>query len=347
MNDTDHTLHPIGDVARRTGLSVSAIRFYSDEGLVPPTDETDGGHRLYDLEAIARFEFIRTLRDLDTGLDQIRRVLTGVVSLRDLLAEHLDVVESRAREMQSRRAVLRALVRGDSSAPHAKLLQRLVAMSDADRQRVIDDFLESVSEGLPEYAVRKLRDAHPRLADDPSPDQLDAWISLAELLQDDTFRERTRVYLRETYATEVGEKMAAEPVQDFIDSAGTDLMPKLNAAWEAQLAPTDSHVLLLVDAFVAQSAAAAGVIADDDLRRRLARAYEEVDALTAQALSHEEYRATEGRYLELVAVINGQPHPEADLTRAASSGAGQSSRLAIFGRWLSEAILGTIGRTST
>lgn len=346
MNNTDHTLHPIGDVARRTGLSVSAIRFYSDEGLVPPTDETDGGHRLYDLEAVARFEFIRTLRDLDTGLDQIRRVLTGVVSLRDLLAEHLDVVENRAREMQSRRAVLRALVRSDSSAQRAKVLQRLVAMSDAERQRVIDDFLESVSDGLPPYAVRKLRDAHPRLAEDPSPEQLDAWISLAELLQDDAFREQTRAYLRETYATEVGEKMAAEPVQEFIDSAGADLMPKLNAAWEAQLAPIDPHVLLLVDEFVTQSAAAAGVVADDDLRRRLARVYAEVEALTTQALSHEEYRATEGRYLALVAVINDQPHPETDLARATSSEADQQSRLASFGGWLAEAILGTIGRTS-
>ena len=30
-------LYSIGDVARRTGLSVSAIRFYADEGIVTPT----------------------------------------------------------------------------------------------------------------------------------------------------------------------------------------------------------------------------------------------------------------------------------------------------------------------
>lgn len=116
MNSTEHTLHLFGDVVRRTGLSVSAIRDYSDVRLVRPSDETDSGHRLYDPDTIARFEFIRTLRDLDTGLDQIRRVLTGVVSLSDLLAEHLDVVEHHARELQSKRAVLRALVRGDSTS---------------------------------------------------------------------------------------------------------------------------------------------------------------------------------------------------------------------------------------
>lgn len=343
MNDTDNTLHLIGDVARRTGLSVSAIRYYSDEGLVHPTDETDGGHRLYDLDAIARFEFIRTLRDLDTGLDQIRRVLTGVVSLREVLAEHLHVVEDRASELQAKRAVLRALVRKESTTERANLLQRLVTLSDAERQRLIDDFLESVSADLPDYAVEKIRAAHPRLAEDPSAEQLDAWISLSELLQDEQYREQTRVYLRETYANEIGEKMSGAPVQEFISSAGEDLMPKLGAAREAGLAPDDPHVILLADQLVQQSATAAGVIADDDLRKRLASVYSKVDTLTSQALQHEGYRATEGRYLELVAVINNQPLPDAQLTRAAGQADAESGLdLGTFGRWLSEAIVGTI-----
>lgn len=342
MNTTEHSLHPIGDVARRTGLSVSAIRYYSDEGLVRPTDESDGGHRLYDLDAIARFDFIRTLRDLDTGLDQIRRVLTGVVSLRDLLAEHLDVVEGRARDLQQKRAVLRALVREESTSERAGLLQRLVTMPDADRQGLVDDFLDSVSADLPDHAVEKIRAAHPRLPEDPSPEQLDAWISLSELLGDEQYREETRAYLRETYANDVGKRMAAPPVQDFIGSAGADLMPKLGAAREAGLAPHDPHVILLADDFVQRSAAAAGVIADDDLRKRLATVYGRLDALTSEALQHAGYRSTEGRYLELVAVINGRPAPDAELARAAEQKAG-GSELHDFGRWLSAAILATIG----
>lgn len=343
MNDTQHSLHLIGDVARRTGLSVSAIRYYSDEGLVMPTDETDGGHRLYDLDAIARFEFIRTLRDLDTGLEQIRRVLTGVVSLRDLLAEHLDVVEGRAKELQAKRAVLRALVRKDSTAERAKLLQRLVTMSDAERQRLVDDFLESVSAGLPDAAIEKIRDAHPRLADDPSPEQLDAWISLSELLKDEKYREETRVYLRDTYATEVGRRMSAPAVQEFITSAGSDVMAKLGAARGAGLASEDPRVIQLADQFVQQTATAVGVTADDDLRTRLANVYSRMDEITSEALQHEGYRATEGRYLELVAIINDQPDHGAELARAAGSeGTDQEPGLRRFGQWLSEAIVGTI-----
>ncbi len=341
MNDTEHTLHLIGDVARRTGLSVSAIRYYSDEGLVRPSGETDGGHRLYDLDAIARFEFIRTLRDLDTGLDQIRRVLTGVVSLGDLIVEHLDVVEHRTTELQSKRAVLRALVRGDSTSERARLLQRLVTMSDEERQRLIDDFLDSVSADLPSHAAEKIRAAHPRLSEDPSPQQLDAWISLSELLRDEQYRDETRAYLRETYATEIGTKMSALPVQEFIASAGADLMPRLFAAREAGLAPDDARVIVLTDQFIEQSATAADVAPDDDLRRRLATVYSQVDTLTTEALQHEGYRATEGRYLELVAIINDQPHPDAQLIGTADD-AEPGHDLGRFGRWFSEAILATI-----
>jgi len=66
-------LYPIGDVARRTGLNVSAVRFYADEGIVPPSGFSEGGFRLYDVTAIARLELVRTLRDLGVCSTNVRR----------------------------------------------------------------------------------------------------------------------------------------------------------------------------------------------------------------------------------------------------------------------------------
>ena len=40
----------IGQLARRTGLSVKTIRWYSDQGLVPPAGRTASGYRLANLE---------------------------------------------------------------------------------------------------------------------------------------------------------------------------------------------------------------------------------------------------------------------------------------------------------
>jgi DNA-binding transcriptional MerR regulator len=53
----------IGELSRRTGLSVKTIRYYSDEGLVTPSDRTEAGYRIYSDADLVRLDVIRTLRD--------------------------------------------------------------------------------------------------------------------------------------------------------------------------------------------------------------------------------------------------------------------------------------------
>ncbi|WKU05434.1 MerR family transcriptional regulator [Micromonospora sp. HUAS LYJ1] len=50
----------IGEVARRTGLSVSAIRFHADEGVVAPAGYTGAGYRCYDARGVAALEPVGT-----------------------------------------------------------------------------------------------------------------------------------------------------------------------------------------------------------------------------------------------------------------------------------------------
>jgi hypothetical protein len=71
-NDDDLRL-TIGQLARRTGLSVKTIRWYSDQGLVPPAGRTAAGYRLSGVEALARLELVRTLRRLGIDLRTIER----------------------------------------------------------------------------------------------------------------------------------------------------------------------------------------------------------------------------------------------------------------------------------
>jgi hypothetical protein len=61
-------LYPIGDLARRTGLAVRTIRFYSDCGIVAPAGRSPAGYRLYGVDAVARLDLVRTLRDLGVDL---------------------------------------------------------------------------------------------------------------------------------------------------------------------------------------------------------------------------------------------------------------------------------------
>ena len=74
--------YTIGDLARRTGVRVKTIRFWSDRGIVPPTDRGPSGHRQLAPDAVARVELVRTLRDLGVDLATVRRVLAGEVPFR-------------------------------------------------------------------------------------------------------------------------------------------------------------------------------------------------------------------------------------------------------------------------
>lgn len=65
----------IGAVSRLTGLSVSAIRYYEDEGLIQPVTRTDAGYRLYEADTVARLNFIRRAKALGLRLADIADVL--------------------------------------------------------------------------------------------------------------------------------------------------------------------------------------------------------------------------------------------------------------------------------
>ena len=72
MSDGD--LLSIGDVAERTGVSVSALRFYEAEGMVAPT-RSAGGQRRFPRDALRRIAFIRVAQRVGLTLDEIRAAL--------------------------------------------------------------------------------------------------------------------------------------------------------------------------------------------------------------------------------------------------------------------------------
>ena len=64
----------IGEVAARTGLAVSAIRFYEDVGLVAP-QRNDAGHRRFARSSIRRLSFVLFAQRLGYQLDEIKAQL--------------------------------------------------------------------------------------------------------------------------------------------------------------------------------------------------------------------------------------------------------------------------------
>lgn len=71
------SLISIGQVAKRTGTQVSAIRFYADEKLIPSV-RADNGHRLFPRSVIRRVSFILIAQNLGYTLKEIRAVLESL-----------------------------------------------------------------------------------------------------------------------------------------------------------------------------------------------------------------------------------------------------------------------------
>jgi len=70
-------LIPIGEMARRTGLSVSAIRFYEGKGLIEPV-RTEGNQRRFLRSDIRRVSFILIAQQLGLALGDIQELMASL-----------------------------------------------------------------------------------------------------------------------------------------------------------------------------------------------------------------------------------------------------------------------------
>lgn len=77
MPHSPQDMLPIGHISKRTGLAVSAIRFYEAKGLIRAT-RTASGQRRFARAAIRRLSFIRIAQGLGFSLPEIRVVLDSL-----------------------------------------------------------------------------------------------------------------------------------------------------------------------------------------------------------------------------------------------------------------------------
>ncbi|WP_211658929.1 MerR family transcriptional regulator [Phytoactinopolyspora halophila] len=299
MNAGDTWL-TIGELARRTGLPVKTIRYYADIGLVPPTDRSPGGYRQYDATAVARLDFVRTLRELDVDLASIQAVLDRTLSLSDLAARHAAALDAQMRIVRTQRSVMRAVAQmGIDDEKELVVMNKLAQLSAAERQRIIDEYWDEVFDGLdvdPEVAS-KMRSVQIELPDEPSQEQIDAWIELAELVRDPDYRQRSREMARIAHdARSSGEQVApsAAEQRELFARMTSVVQPLREAGVEPESERAQRAIGELAEAF----AAARGTADDTEFRAQLA---DEISTFSDRRVQ---------RFWELVGVVNGWPAHE-------------------------------------
>ncbi|MFC0627112.1 TIGR03086 family metal-binding protein [Kribbella deserti] len=296
MRVGDDTLWSIGEIARRTGLSVKLIRHWSDCGIVSPAERTEAGYRRYGTEALARLQLARTLRELGLGLVEIREVLDREHTLAEVAAVQVDALEAQIRTLRSQQAVLRSVLSRDATTEGILSMTELVRMSAAERRKIIADF---VTEALAELDVptyrRGLLAATPELPADPTDEQVDAWIELGELVQDPALRNglrRMAQYAAEHHPGEHDDAVLAEARQ-----VTDDWLASVNAAMAEGIAADSPAADPIVTAIVAAWIPTQPTAVTDDLQGRKLL-LEQLEVAADQKVE---------RYWQLLCVINGWP----------------------------------------
>ena len=99
-------LLPIGELARRTGLAVSAIRFYEDKGLLQAM-RTMGNQRRFLRSDIRRLSFILIAQKLGLGLAEIEAQLAKLPQGRTpTITDWQNISRSLRKEIDTRIALL-------------------------------------------------------------------------------------------------------------------------------------------------------------------------------------------------------------------------------------------------
>ncbi|PXX41677.1 MerR family transcriptional regulator [Undibacterium pigrum] len=102
----------IGELAKRSGLTVRALHHYDKIGLLCPTVRADNTYRLYDDKDVLRLYRIQALRRLQLSLEEIRLILDdGSVSMDDIVRQQISLMEKQASEALSLRDHLLSLSR--------------------------------------------------------------------------------------------------------------------------------------------------------------------------------------------------------------------------------------------
>jgi DNA-binding transcriptional MerR regulator len=282
MNDNGD-LYGIGALARRTGVSVRTIRFWCDSGVVPATVRSAAGHRLYDARALARVELVATLRKLGLGLGDIRAVLEERRSVAEVAALHVRALDKEIRALRLQRAVLSMVATRGATTEDIEMIDEMARLSASERQRLVDEFIaESFGNVTDSSGIgERMRKVTSALPDEPTPEQLHAWVEVARLVQNPSFRARVREM------AVAGAREASEQAHDREEGKAfaASVREHAGAALEAGVDPASSE-------------------AEEVIRRLLPDAGPAKRAETARQLATFTDARVE-RYWQLVAVING------------------------------------------
>ncbi|MFC7329173.1 MerR family transcriptional regulator [Marinactinospora rubrisoli] len=154
MHEHGGPVWKVGELARRTGLTVRTLHHYEQIGLLRPAARTAAGHRVYDEADVRRIYQVVALRELGLPLDAIGPLLAGETDIAEQLAEHLARVEWQLARLRSLHLRLATLVASTASTGTTRPSELLDLIEEVVRmQDVISNYFSE--EQLAQLEVRR------------------------------------------------------------------------------------------------------------------------------------------------------------------------------------------------
>jgi DNA-binding transcriptional MerR regulator len=159
----------IGDLAKRTGVSIRTLHHYDEIGLLSPPHRTESGHRLYGRDEVVRLQQILSLRQMGFSLGEVRETLDRPgFDVRRVIELHVARLREQIAAQQDLCTRLEALATHHSTASAEDFIKAIEVMTMFEKYYAKDQ-LETLAqrrEQLGEARMREVAEEWPRLMAD-------------------------------------------------------------------------------------------------------------------------------------------------------------------------------------
>lgn len=159
----------VGELAKRTGLTVRTLRYYDEIGLLSPPRQPGSDYRQYGETEIRRLQQIASLRQLGFSLDEIREILTRPeTSVRQVIEMHLARLNEQIALMEQLRWRLSAIdrgLKGNGSITAEEFLNTMEVMNRMEKYYTPEQLttLKARAEAIGDEHIREVEAEWPML----------------------------------------------------------------------------------------------------------------------------------------------------------------------------------------
>ena len=123
----------VGELARRTGLTVRTLHHYDEIGLLAPSGRSEAGYRLYSQADVQRLHAIQTMRQMGLALGDIGELLAGDgVAPERIIGQQIRALDqqiTQATELRARLTMLRDGLMAGAEPDMGNWLEALALMT--------------------------------------------------------------------------------------------------------------------------------------------------------------------------------------------------------------------------